>query len=915
MESSFNELTLAAIVLFPLLGAVLNGLFGCFLKADKKVVASVAVGAVALSFACAVYAFIQLLGLHGEHGDGALTRHLYEWFSIEVYPGKIAAVNVRFTMDALSGLMTVMVTGIGLLIHIYSLGYMSEEPSFARFFAYLNLFMASMLVLILASNLPLMFVGWEGVGLCSYLLIGFWFENPNYAAAGKKAFIVNRIGDFGVLIGMFILLGATGSFEFSEINRRAASLPSEFQSGMLTLPIGVATLAALFLFLGCTGKSAQIPLYVWLPDAMAGPTPVSALIHAATMVTSGVYLCCRLSPVFAQSPTAMAVIAITGTLTALIAASIALVQNQLKKVLAYSTVSQLGFMFAAVGVGAFNAGIFHVFTHAFFKACLFLGAGSVMHAVHAHGDADLDNLGGMKRWMPITRWTFAISCAAIAGLPLTSGFFSKDMILHGALSAGGYFSFAPWLGYAIFGALCLGAFGTAFYMFRLYFLTFTGEYRGGDASHHADADAHGRDDHAQDHDQHHGEPHESESPMAIPLVVLAAGALLVGFLGMPAWAHLPDFWSEWLHGVVAGIPGAEEHHHDSASGMIALIAGSAAGIGGFALAWVMYRDKKWHSATDLSSFHQLLMDKWRVDELYGALIVRPMSAAAQLSGEIDRVAVDGLTKVTAFFVSGSGWLFTRLQNGSVHAYGAAVAFGTVALTWWVLYPHPHIDSASKGPAVHFVAGAGMGYEYRWDFDSDGTFDTEWSKDQRDVSYSFDAAKPVAGVELKLLQVAGRNRGPYSMRLREGDDDEFSVRHLGDGWRVKEDSAAPPTARFHEGKLFIQPGASSLRVNGQASEAREVEVTPGSTVQLGPYAKLRVDAVVRSTLAVRNVFGNVAQTREDIVIQPKAQTAVQTARAPGQPATLRSRAVPAASVVRSRAVPAASTTLAQREGAR
>ncbi|MET0339820.1 MAG: NADH-quinone oxidoreductase subunit L [Polyangiales bacterium] len=863
-SSSFNELTLAWIVLFPLLGAVLNGVFGCFFKADKKIVAAVAIGAVVLSLGCALYAFTQLVGVHGEHGDGAVTRHLYEWFSVEVQPGRIAPVNVRFTMDALSGMMTVMVTGIGLLIHIYSLGYMSEEKSFARFFAYLNLFMASMLVLILASNLPLMFVGWEGVGVSSYLLIGFWFENSSYAAAGKKAFIVNRIGDFGVLMGMFILLGATGSFEFSEINRQAASLPAEFKSGLMTLPIGVATLAALFLFLGCTGKSAQIPLFVWLPDAMAGPTPVSALIHAATMVTSGIYLCCRLSPVFVQSPTAMAVIAITGTLTALLAASIALVQNQLKKVLAYSTVSQLGFMFAAVGVGAFSAGIFHVFTHAFFKACLFLGAGSVMHAVHAHGDADLGQLGGMRKYMPITRWTFAFSCAAIAGLPLTSGFFSKDMILHGALTSGDYFTFAPWLGYAVFGALWLGAFGTAFYMFRLYFLTFTGEFRGGQAH------GHGHDDHAHDdaHGHGHAEPHESELPMTIPLIVLAAGALLVGFLGMPAWAHLPDFWSEWLHGVVASLPGAEEHHHDASSGIVALIGGSLAGAGGVVLAWVLYRNKDWHAATNLSPFHQLLMDKWRVDELYDATIVRPMAAMAALAASVDRVAVDGMTKLAASAVRAVAFVFTRMQTGTMHAYGAAMAFGTVALTWWVVYPHASIEFASKGDAVHYVAGAGLGYEYRWDFDSDGEFDTDWGKNQRDVNFAYDADARIVGADVKLTEVAGRNRGSYSVRVSEGEVAELNPRYLGDSWKAKPESATPPSVRVADGKVYVRPGAGALSIDGKPVTGHEAEIAPGQAFNVGPYAKLRVDTVVRSTLAVRNVFGNLSRTREDVVIQPK-----------------------------------------------
>jgi NADH-quinone oxidoreductase subunit L len=859
-----NPVFLLLIVLFPLVGAILNGIGGCFFKTSKGVIGSIAVGAVALSFALAIFSFVKLMGIHGEHGDGALTYQVYEWFSVALGDGRTVPINVRFTMDSLSGIMLVMVTGIGLLIHIYSLGYMSEEPSFARFFAYLNLFMASMLILVLASNLPLMFVGWEGVGLCSYLLIGFWFENPTYAAAGKKAFIVNRIGDFGVLMGMFILLAATGSFEFTEINRAAPGLAAPFTFGGTEASFSVATIAVLFLFLGCSGKSAQIPLYIWLPDAMAGPTPVSALIHAATMVTSGVYLACRLSPVFVQSPSAMAVITIVGTLTAVVAASIALVQNQLKKVLAYSTVSQLGFMFAAVGVGAFSAGIFHVFTHAFFKACLFLGAGSVMHAVHAHGDADLNELGGMKKYMPITNATFGLSCLAIAGFPLTSGFFSKDMILHGAWTAGEYFEFAPWLGQVIFALLVVTAFGTAFYMFRLYFLTFTGEFRGGHAHGHDDH-GHGADDHA--HDAHHAEPHESEAAMAWPLLILSVGALAVGFLGMPAWAHLPDAWSTWLHGVVAGIPGAEEHHHDATAGKIALIAGTIAGLGGIGLAWTKYKDKAWHSAEHLSPFHQFLMDKWRVDEFYQAVIVGPLTATAKLAGNVDRVAVDGLTKLVAFAVQGFGFFTTRLQNGVVHAYGTAMVFGLVALTWWVVYPHPYIEAKAKGDAVHFVAGAGLGYEYRWDFDSDGEFDTEWGADQRDVSHAFRSTQ-VQEVELVLVEAAGRHRGRYNLRLGEGDLEPISTSHLGDGWRTNPHYRTPPSVRMSEGKVFIRPGASDLKVNGVAAPGNEVEVEPGSLLQFGEYAKIRIDSVVKSTLAVRNAFGNVGETSEHIVVELK-----------------------------------------------
>ena len=859
MDSS-NEFLLLWIVLLPMLGAVINGIGGCFFKLPKSAVRIVAVGVVAAAFAISAFLFFsKLTGAVGEHGTGSLTFTAYEWFSVALGEGRVVPINVTFTMDALSGMMTLMVTGIGLLIHIYSTGYMSEEPSYARFFAYLNLFMASMLVLVLASNLPLMFVGWEGVGVCSYLLIGFWFENPSYAAAGKKAFIVNRIGDFGVLMGMFILLQATGSFEFSEINSKAGDLAAGFDMGRGPLSVSIATMAGLFLFLGCTGKSAQLPLYVWLPDAMAGPTPVSALIHAATMVTSGVYLCCRLSPVLVQSPTTMAVIAITGTLTALLAASIALVQNQLKKVLAYSTVSQLGFMFAAVGVGAFGAGIFHVFTHAFFKACLFLGAGSVMHSVHAHGDADLNELGGMKKYMPITNITFLVSCLAIAGFPLTSGFFSKDMILHGALGAGEYFEFAPKLGYVIFGALVLAAFGTAFYMFRLYFLTFTGEFRGG----------HGHGDHGHDdHGHGHAEPHESELPITIPLMVLGAGALLVGFLGLPAWMHLTDVWSGWLHGVLGAIPGSEHHHHDAGAGVTALVAGSIAGLGGIAYAFVKYYNKPWHSAEHLAPFHQLLMDKWRVDELYNATIIRPMAVLAQVAGNIDRVAVDGMTKLAAYFVQGAGFTFTRLQNGSVHSYGTGVAVGLFAAMVWFLYPHAHVDTAVKEDAVHFVAGTGMGYEYRWDFDSDGEFDTDWSKDKRDVTFAYEADQ-AKGVELVLTEAAGRYKGAYTLRLAPGEQADINTRYLGDGWQMSPHSTTPPHVMLRENQLLVRPGASALRVNGIAAQGDEIPVPAGAVLQFGEYAKMRVDAVVESTLEVRSVFGNVARTRTDIVIQPRA----------------------------------------------
>src|SRR5688572_19281733 len=453
-----HEKALLGIVLFPLIGAIVNGLFGR--KAARSTVHAVAVLSVAMSFGLAVFAFTHLLQqrLGGEE-DAAIRYTAWEWFTVVVYDRSVS-IPVRFVMDALSGVMTLVVTGIGLLIHIYSTGYMSEEKSYARFFSYLNLFTASMLVLVLGSSFPVMFVGWEGVGVCSYLLIGFWFENEDYAKAGRKAFVANRIGDFGVLVGMFILASVANSFEFERINELARESAGLFTGSLKLGPAGqpylmfagvsMATVATLFLFLGCTGKSAQLPLYVWLPDAMAGPTPVSALIHAATMVTAGVYLVARSGLLFALAPVAGLTVVIVGALTAVFAASIGLKQWDIKKVLAYSTVSQLGYMFIGVGSGAYVAGVFHLMTHAFFKALLFLGSGSVIYAMHRayhhthnHDDAqDMRNMGGLKAYMP---WTFGLMWAAtlaIAGIPVLSGFFSKDEILGGVFLRAGHSAIA-----------------------------------------------------------------------------------------------------------------------------------------------------------------------------------------------------------------------------------------------------------------------------------------------------------------------------------------------------------------------------------------------------------------------------------------------------------------------------------------
>jgi NADH-quinone oxidoreductase subunit L len=501
-----DDFALLALILgMPLVGAFVNGVFGK--RLGKDAVRLMALSALGASFLGSVLTFFLLHAAQtgGEGGGEEAARfvwHGWQWLDLSRWneasllhsgaaPGPLQ-LEVAFSVDALSGTMALIVTGVGFLIHLYSSSYMEHDPGFYRFFAYLNLFIFSMLVLILGHSLPILFVGWEGVGLCSYLLIGFWFDQSANASAGKKAFIVNRIGDFGLLVAMALLIRYTGALDWDGMALGSRGLMTELRvwDGQLFAPylpsflsflteqrsMSVATLVGLSLFLGCAGKSAQIPLYVWLPDAMAGPTPVSALIHAATMVTAGIYLVCRMAGIFTLSPAAMFVVACIGALTALFAATIALVQRDIKKVLAYSTVSQLGFMFLGVGVGAFTAGFFHVLTHAFFKACLFLGAGSVIHAMHARihdtdASQDVNNMGGMKKYLPWTHLTFLVSVLAIAGLPLTSGFFSKDEILYSAYTRSvvsrnpNAFVWPEWTGTVLFAVGVTAAVMTAFYMF------------------------------------------------------------------------------------------------------------------------------------------------------------------------------------------------------------------------------------------------------------------------------------------------------------------------------------------------------------------------------------------------------------------------------------------------------------------
>ena len=844
-HESSQQILLLLIIMFPLAGAIFNGLVGRYMP--KGAVTLVGVGSVAVSFVLAVVSFAELYGMDHGAAHPALVYHFYEWFSVKIPSGAEVPINVRFMMDSLSGVMTLVVTGVGGLIHLYSVGYMGEDDGYPRFMSYLNLFMASMLILVLGSSVPVMFIGWEGVGLCSYLLIGFWYENLDYAAAGRKAFVVNRIGDFGVLIGMFILVTVVGSFEFVDINQGAVA--GEFRGDFPLLIGGVApslaTVACVFLFLGCTGKSAQIPLYVWLPDAMAGPTPVSALIHAATMVTAGVYLCCRLSPLFITSDVAMSIVAVTGTLTALLAASIAVVQREMKKILAYSTVSQLGFMFAAVGVGFFAAGFFHVFTHAFFKACLFLGAGSVMHAVHAHGDADIFKLGGLKRALPTTRWTFLASCLAIAGFPLTSGFFSKDEILLGA--AAQIYRQDDWLmhsvGWFVLIGLTLAAVMTAFYMFRLYFLTFTGDYRSADRSIDHPYDAH---------------PHESPRSMTIPLVVLGVGALVVGFLGLPhvmpiTGAHLPSWWSEWMHTSVAGRPVPEELHIVNLASGLAFGA-MAIGIGG---AWILYRNKNEDALVESlpAGLYQLAFDKWRVDELYAAVIVNPLKRTAAVAGHADMTFVDALmTKLPSLNLREGGRLFARMQNGVVQMYGAVMVVGFAGVMAWYWTPHARIEADLEGSRAKLSAPAGLGYEYRWDANSDGEFETGWSNvPQTSFEYGEDDIVGVAmfvvnsesGLERRVevseewIPVPVESVIPSAMLSPE--DRGFEVRREGNNLLFRKPTAAAP-----------------------GSKSREWRLPMGRKGRIGA-ARVFARPLVEATVEVRNAFGNEREAKKELAL--------------------------------------------------
>jgi NADH-quinone oxidoreductase subunit L len=799
-----NDYVLIAVILgMPLLGAFVNGIWGK--RLGKQAVRFMALTAVGASFLASVIAFVGLADLseqqRGEHVK--LVWNAWEWMHTTGGPsGATVPIEVKFSIDQLSGVMMLIVTGVGFLIHLYATSYMEKDKGFARFFAYLNLFIFAMLVLILGDNLPLLFVGWEGVGLCSYLLIGFWYENANNAAAGKKAFIANRIGDFGLLCAMFLLVHYTGALDWNGIANGAVPnlvhppapigvdpwrvnvwpLGGGHYTGFLSFlepakpfTISAATAVGLALLLGCTGKSAQIPLYVWLPDAMAGPTPVSALIHAATMVTAGIYLICRLSFVFVLSPFTMMVIAIVGAATALLAATIALVQNDIKKVLAYSTVSQLGFMFLGVGVGAFTAGFFHVFTHAFFKACLFLCAGSVIHAMHArlHDDdkaQDIRNMGGLRRWLPLTHWTFAAATAAIVGLPFTSGFFSKDEILYrafvdhtvnpeagqGMLKNVGSFEPPLWIGPALYWVAVIAAAMTAFYMCRLYFLTFWGDFKGwtvgrpsllarqelaaAQTEHQPGLDAsHDTESDEGEHEHHHDDPatpgyapHESPWQMTVPLIILAAFSLFAGVLSpgfgilkerpMEHWLE-PVFKSATEHAVLF-THNNDTHWAEHMEWPLAL-GGIGAFLAGSLLAWWMYVAKKGEPADKLAKsvpgLYRLLLDKWRVDELYEATVIAAVDSLAETSAAFDRFFVDGiLARLTSLVVAAAGTILRAFQNGVVHVYAAMMVVGLAVVGWFFAVPHPNATVLDAGNDDYTITAApGVGYAYRWDADGDG----------------------------------------------------------------------------------------------------------------------------------------------------------------------------------------------------
>lgn len=629
------------IPLLPLIGFFINIWFGRFYQERAHWIPILAVFG---SFVIALITFVEVVQGKIIHYD------VYSW----VVSGDFK-VTFGFLIDQLTAIMLIVVTSVSLLVHIYSVGYMHGDPGYYRFFAYLNLFTFSMLMLVTANNLLQLYFGWEAVGLCSYFLIGYWYQKKSASDAGMKAFIVNRFGDFGFGLGVFMVFIYFGSLHYTDLFANLHTIQGQ-TINVLGLDISLVTLIALLLFCGAIGKSAQIPLHVWLADAMEGPTPVSALIHAATMVTAGVFMVARLNPLYNMSETAMMVVALTGAITSLFAATIALVQNDIKRIVAYSTVSQLGYMFLACGVGAYGAGIFHLFTHAYFKALLFLGAGSVMHAMA--GELDIQKMGGLKKYMPITFWTFLIASVSIAGIPPLAGFFSKDEILWLAYNAG-IVGKVVW----ILGTICAAL--TAFYSFRIVFLTFFGKFRG-------------------THEQEH-HLHESPPSMTVPLTILAFGSITAGWVGIPPLLG----GGNWIGHFLEPVLGHPHVHATHAEEWMVIGISIAVGVGGIFVAAVMYL---WAPNLPLllgrtfKSAYTVLWNKYYVDELYDYTIVRPTKwmASKMLQGVTDGKIIEGIVNGAPRLIAEFGEKFRKLQTGFLQHYAMGMAFGFFVIVSLIL---------------------------------------------------------------------------------------------------------------------------------------------------------------------------------------------------------------------------------------
>jgi len=626
------------IPLIPAASTLILAVFGQ--KLSRKYAAIQACLAILASFIISAISFMGLLSI--PHDRYPLVHNLFSW----IQSGSFQA-NLSLQFDPLTAVMALVVTGVGFLIHVYSIGYMAEDRDYIRYFTYLNLFTFSMLILVMASNIILMFVGWEGVGLCSYLLIGHWFEKPSAANAGKKAFIVNRIGDAAFLLGIFFLFFQIGSGEFTAINKAISG-------GHIS--IGFATLVGILLVIGATGKSAQIPLYVWLPDAMEGPTPVSALIHAATMVTAGVYMVCRMNLLYQFSHTASSIVAIIGALTAIFAATMALTQNDIKRVLAYSTISQIGYMFIGCGVGAYAAGMFLLYTHAFFKSLLFLSAGSVMHALS--GELDMQKMGGLRKYLPLTYPVFLIGALAIAGVPFLSGFFSKDAILTSAFANGQYFVWALGI---------MGAVLTAFYMFRLIFLTFFGKERM-----------------SQEVKSH---IHESPAVMTIPLSILAFFSVLAGYVGIPVvFGKNLDWFQRFLDPVVRL---SHEVHLSLKTEWLLIIISVAVALMGIYIAYIFYIRKPKIPLTLAARFpkiYRLLFNKYYVDEIYNAAFVdTTILGSEQIYNHFDLKVIDGAVNGAASSTGFFGKMLSYLQTGVLKDYAVSFVLGAIIILGFLLF--------------------------------------------------------------------------------------------------------------------------------------------------------------------------------------------------------------------------------------